>query len=180
MNNVVPLTTVSRQNGQGEEKLCLSRPQVDAPLLWHVFITSYNGNMDMHDMLHALDQRQFARKSHLSDSDQARARNGFRAVEKYGREHGQPCVPLTSKNYRGKTGIRLADLSSKSDSDVVFYLAKVRDQVHETHETARDHLAGAIGVMGYEVKLARQRDAKNDESAKAHAERMDQPDEKAA
>jgi hypothetical protein len=175
VSNIIPVTISECTNGKGETVKCLSRPKIDGDLLWLIFLEQYNGNMDMYDMLTSLDKRVFSRRTPLSEWDIKKARNGFRAVEKHGRKIGQPCVPLNDGRYRGKTGIRLAALNNISDNSAILSMAKYRDKIQETHLEARDELASAVGVLGHELKLARQRDAENKAAADAHEERMSQP-----
>lgn len=205
LTNVTPVEVTDPRTG--ETIKCCSRPIIDGPTLWTIFVDHLHGRMDMYQALTAVDGRRFDRRGQLSKADIGRARNVFRAIEKHGRESGVLCIPIygradaidryveylnrdraakdgkwarradqagreVAKYPRGKTAIRLADTNRNDDVNIILDAAKTSDQLSDTYEKRTNQFAQPIGMMTYQVKLARQRDAENAAAEKAHADRM--------
>jgi hypothetical protein len=194
----------------GETMMCCSRPIIDGPCLWLIFTEHYHGHMDLYQALTSVDGRRFDRRTVLSRADMNRARNAFRAIEKYGRENGKPCIPINGRQAaidrqieflnkdrdaeggngrwakkanaaareaqklpRGKTAIRLADTTQSLDIAILKDAAMLSDQISDTYGERSSQLAEPIGMLRHQVKLARHRQADNENAQNAHADRMD-------
>lgn len=210
---VTPVEVTDPRSGETYRRC--SRPIIDGPCIWTIFIEDYHGRMDLYQALTTVDGRLFDRKGPLSKADINRGRNVFRAIEKHGRESGQPCIGVqgrqnwyaiaanflnkdatASNDYwqrrakvatdtaqklpRGKTEVRLADLSDAIDQSILADAAGLSEQISETYGAKSGAYASAIGMDRAQVRLRRQQKDANEAAEAAHEERMADAEKKDA